>query len=61
MILARVEKWGDQKTAVKHKPYGEWISCSWAQFADRIDATAMNIGAVSVPIYTTNSARRTGN
>jgi hypothetical protein len=22
MILARVEKWGNSKTAVKHKPYG---------------------------------------
>jgi len=90
MILARAEKWGDSKTAVKHKPYGEWISYTWAQFGDQIDAAAMallslgvkekemigifannrvewsiadlaamSIGAVSVPIYGTNSARET--
>lgn len=90
MILARVEKWGESKTAVKHKPYGEWISYTWAQFGDQIDAAAMallsmgvkeremvgifannrvewsiadlaamSIGAVSVPIYGTNSIRET--
>ncbi len=90
MILARAQKWGDQKTAVKHKPYGEWISYTWAQFAEQIDATAMallflgvkekemigifasnraewsiadlaamSIGAVSVPVYGTNSVRET--
>jgi long-chain acyl-CoA synthetase len=90
MILARVEKWGNSKTAVKHKPYGEWISYSWAQFGEQIDAAAMallalgvkekemigifannrvewsiadlaamSIGAVSVPVYGTNSARET--
>ena len=90
MILARAEKWGDSKTAVKHKPYGEWISYTWAQFGDQIDSAAMallslgvkekemigifannrvewsiadlaamSIGAVSVPIYGTNSARET--
>jgi long-chain acyl-CoA synthetase len=88
MILARVEKWGESKTAVKHKPYGEWISYTWAEFGEQIDAAAMallsmgvkekemvgifadnrvewsiadlaamSIGAVSVPIYGTNSAR----
>ena len=90
MILARAEKWGDKKTAVKHKPYGEWISYTWAQFGEQIDAAAMallslgvtekemigifadnrvewsiadlaamSIGAVSVPVYGTNSARET--
>jgi long-chain acyl-CoA synthetase len=90
MILARADKWGDKKTAVKHKPYGEWISYSWAQFVEQIDAAAMallslgvtekemigifadnrvewsiadlasmSIGAVSVPVYGTNSARET--
>jgi len=90
MILARAQKWGDSKTAVKHKPYGEWISNTWAQFGEQIDAAAkallslgvkekemigiyannrvewsiadlaaMSIGAVSVPIYGTNSARET--
>jgi long-chain acyl-CoA synthetase len=90
MILARAEKWGNSKTAVKHKPYGEWISYSWAQFGEQIDAAAMallalgvkekemvgifannrvewsiadlaamSIGAVSVPVYGTNSARET--
>ena len=90
MILSRVEKWGESKIAVKHKPYGEWISYTWAQFGDQIDAAAMallsmgvkekemigifannrvewsiadlaamSIGAVSVPIYGTNSIRET--
>ena len=90
MVLTRAEKWGDSKTAVKHKPYGEWISYTWAQFKDQIDAVAMallslgvkekemvgifadnrvewsiadlaamSIGAVSVPVYGTNSARET--
>jgi long-chain acyl-CoA synthetase len=90
MIRARVEKWGDSRTAVRHKPYGEWISYTWAQFGEQIDSAAlallsmgvrekemigifannrvewsvadlaaMSIGAVSVPIYGTNSAKET--
>jgi long-chain acyl-CoA synthetase len=90
MILSRVYRWGDSKTAVKHKPYGEWISYTWAEFGEQIDAAAMallsmgvkekemvgifadnrvewsiadlaamSIGAVSVPIYGTNSAKET--
>ena len=88
MIFLRVDRWGNSKTAVKHKPYGEWISYTWAEFGEQIDAAAMallsmgvkekemvgifadnrvewsiadlaamSIGAVSVPIYGTNSAR----
>ena len=40
MVLARAEQWGDSKTAVKHKPYGKWISYTWAQFGEQIDAAA---------------------
>lgn len=40
MIRSRVEKYGDSKIAVRHKPEGEWLSYTWAQFGEMIDSTA---------------------
>lgn len=43
MIRSRVQKHGDSKIAVRHKPYGEWISFTWKQFGDAIDDTALSL------------------
>jgi len=43
MVRSRVKKYGDRKTAVRHKPYGEWISYSWAEFGELIDTTALGL------------------
>ncbi|MGE5372507.1 MAG: AMP-dependent synthetase/ligase [Solirubrobacterales bacterium] len=43
MIRSRVAKYGDKKIAVRHKPYGEWIAYTWAQFGEMIDAAAKGL------------------
>ncbi|MEA1960743.1 MAG: long-chain fatty acid--CoA ligase [Bacillota bacterium] len=43
MVRSRVEKYGDTKIAVRHKPYGEWIAYTWKQFGDMIDDTAKGL------------------
>lgn len=43
MVRARVKRWKSTKVAVKEKLYGEWISFTWAQFGEQIDAAAMGL------------------
>lgn len=43
MLRSRVAKYGDRKIAVRHKPYGEWIAYTWAQFGDMIDNTSKGL------------------
>lgn len=40
MIRSRVKKFGNDKIAVRHKPYGEWIAYTWGEFGEMIDDTA---------------------
>lgn len=39
MVRSRVKKYGDSKIAVRHKPEGEWLSYTWAEFGEMIDST----------------------
>ena len=48
MVRSRVDRWKDTKTAVRHKPYGAWISYTWADFGEQIDAAAKGLLALSV-------------
>ena len=48
MVRSRVEKWKDSKIAVRHKPYGAWISYTWADFGEQIDAAAKGMLAFGV-------------
>ncbi len=43
MVHKRAEKFGNSKTAVRHKAFGEWEEFSWAKFADLIDSCAMGL------------------
>jgi len=43
MVRSRVKKYGENKIAVRHKPYGEWVSYTWAKFGTMIDATALGL------------------
>lgn len=43
MVRSRVKKYGENKIAVRHKPYGEWVSYTWAKFGAMIDATALGL------------------
>lgn len=40
MVRSRVEKYGDKKVAVRHKPHGEWIPYTWAKFGSMIESSA---------------------
>jgi len=40
MVENRVKKWKDTKTSIQHKPYGSWISYTWADFGEQINACA---------------------
>lgn len=43
LMRRRVEKFGDKKIAVRHKPHGEWISYTWGQFGAMIDDTGKGL------------------
>lgn len=43
MVRSRVQKYQDQKIAVRHKVYGKWDAFSWAQFGESIDACAKGL------------------
>lgn len=43
MVRSRVKKYSENKVAVRHKPYGEWMSYTWAKFGEMIDATALGM------------------
>ncbi len=43
MVRSRVKKYSDNKIAVRHKPYGEWISYTWAKFGEMIDTAALGL------------------
>ena len=61
MARSRAERLGN-KVAVRHKPYGEWISYTWKQFGGMIDSAAkalLEIGVKElemVGIFASNSA-----
>jgi long-chain acyl-CoA synthetase len=48
MVRERVKRWKNTKIAVKEKLYGEWISFTWAEFGEQIDAAAMALLAFGV-------------
>ncbi len=50
MIHERVKRWGAGKTAVQHKPCGQWIAYSWADFGRMIDDTARALLAHNVTV-----------
>ena len=62
MIHKRVEKYGNSKIAVRHKPYGEWIGYTWKEFGDAIENCAKALLAAGtevsdfVGIFSANSA-----
>lgn len=43
MIKKRVKKYGEGKTAVRHKLYGNWEAFSWKQFGQMIDECACSL------------------
>jgi len=48
MVRSRAERWKETKIAVRHKPYGTWISYTWADFGEQIDAAAKGLLAFGV-------------
>ncbi|MCE5273953.1 MAG: long-chain fatty acid--CoA ligase [Syntrophaceae bacterium] len=48
MVRSRVKRWKDTKIAVKQKPYGSWISYTWADFGEQIDASSKALLAFGV-------------
>ncbi|MBN2298001.1 MAG: long-chain fatty acid--CoA ligase [Deltaproteobacteria bacterium] len=48
MVKNRADRWKDSKIAVRHKPYGAWISYTWADFGEQIDAAARGLLALDV-------------
>ncbi len=62
VVRRRVEKYGNSKIAVRHKPYGEWIGYTWQEFGDAIEncaralLTAGTAVGEMVGIFSANSA-----
>ncbi len=48
MVRTRVNRWKGSKIAVRHKPYGAWISYTWADFGEQIDDAAKGLLAFGV-------------
>ncbi len=48
MVRSRVKKFGKKKIAVRHKPYGEWIAYTWAEFGEMIEAAALGLLGLDV-------------
>ncbi|MGE5379728.1 MAG: AMP-dependent synthetase/ligase [Methylocystaceae bacterium] len=40
MIRKRAQKYGDSRIAVRHKPYGEWISYTYREYGELVDTVA---------------------
>lgn len=48
MVRSRAAKYGASKIAVRHKPHGEWLAYTWADFGGMIDACAKGLLALGV-------------
>ncbi len=48
MVKSRVEKYGDSKVAVRHKPHDKWIEYTWKKFGDDIEACAKSLLVLGV-------------
>ncbi|MGE5454081.1 MAG: AMP-dependent synthetase/ligase [Methylocystaceae bacterium] len=66
MIRKRAQKYGDSRIAVRHKPYGEWISYTFRQYGEIVDSVAKALiewGAIEqkefVGIFANNRAEWT--
>jgi len=40
MIRKRAQKYGDSRIAVRHKPYGEWVSYTFREYGEMVDTIA---------------------